>query len=130
MVECDIRVPDKWPCYFHHPTMTPYEYFEDMSPLFCTTDVLFEPIGEHMHEHVCRLKLFEKPLRLPVGGMRACLMLVANLLLKCYLEHGMLVTKIYQVVEFTRSDVSVISSEMSAITDEWESQQSHHCRHL
>jgi len=23
MVECDIRVPDKWPSYFQHPTMTP-----------------------------------------------------------------------------------------------------------
>jgi hypothetical protein len=48
MVECDIRVPDEWPSYFQHPTMTPYEYFEEMSPLFCTTDVPFELIGEHM----------------------------------------------------------------------------------
>ena len=32
-VECDIRVPDKWPSYFQHPTMTPYEYFEEMCHL-------------------------------------------------------------------------------------------------
>ena len=54
-----------------------------------------------MQDHVRRLKLSEKPRRLLVGGTRACLMLVANILLKCYLEHGMVVTKIYQVVEFT-----------------------------
>jgi hypothetical protein len=71
MVECDIRVPDKWASYFQHPTMTPYEYFEEMSPLFCTTDVSFDLICEHMQDHVW------------------------------YLEHGMVVTKIYQVVEFT-----------------------------
>lgn len=48
MVECDIRVPDMWPAHFSHPTMTPYEYFSEMSPLFCTTDIPFDVIGHHM----------------------------------------------------------------------------------
>jgi hypothetical protein len=78
MVECDIRVPNKWPSYFQHPTMTPYEYFEEMSPLFCTIDVPFELIGEHMQEHVRRFELSEKPRRLLVGGMRARQMLLAT----------------------------------------------------
>lgn len=34
MVECDIEVPDEWPSYFQHPTMTPYQYFEEMSRSF------------------------------------------------------------------------------------------------
>ena len=101
MVECDIRVPDEWPSHFRHPTMTPYQYFEEMSPLFCTTDVPFELIGDHMQDHVRRFQLSEKPRRLLVGGMRARQMLIATPLLKWYLEHGMIVTKIYQVVEFT-----------------------------
>ena len=101
MVECDIRVPDEWPSYFRHPTMTPYQYFEEMSPLFCTTDVPFDLIGEHMQDHVRRSELSEKPRRLLVGGMRARQMLIATPLLKWYLQHGMIVTKIYQVVEFT-----------------------------
>ncbi|VDI57816.1 Hypothetical predicted protein [Mytilus galloprovincialis] len=100
MVECDIRVPDEWPSYFRHPTMTPYEYFAEMSPLFCTTDVPFDLIGDHMQDHVRRFELSEKPRRLLVGGMRARQMLIATPLLKWYLEHGMLVTKIYQVLEF------------------------------
>ena len=94
MVECDIRVPDEWPSYFQHPTMTPYEYFEEMSPLFCTTDVPFKFIGEHMQDHVHRFELSEKPRRLLVGGIRARQMLVNTPLLKWHLEHGMVVTKI------------------------------------
>jgi G:T-mismatch repair DNA endonuclease (very short patch repair protein) len=101
MVECDIRVPDKWPSYFQHPTMTTYQYFEEMSPLFCTTDVPFDLIGEHMQDHVQRSELSEKPRRLLVGGMRGREILIVTPLLKWYLEHGMVVTKIYQVVEFT-----------------------------
>jgi hypothetical protein len=65
MVECDIRIPDDWPSHFQHPTMTPYEYFEEMSPLFCTTDL----ISEHMQDHIQRFELSEKPRRLLVGGM-------------------------------------------------------------
>ncbi|CAG2220675.1 unnamed protein product [Mytilus edulis] len=80
--------------------MTPYQHFEEMSPLFCTTDVPFDLIGDHMQDHVRRFELSEKPRRLLVGGMRARQMLIATLLLKWYLEHGMVVTKIYQVLEF------------------------------
>jgi hypothetical protein len=86
MVECDIRVP-----------MTPYEYFEEMSPLFCTTGL----ISEHMQDHIQRFELSKKPRRLLVGGMPGRQMLIATPLLKWYLEHCMVVTKIYQFVEFT-----------------------------
>ena len=47
------------------------------------------------------MELSEKPRRLLIGGMRGRQMLLATHLLKWYLEHGMVVTKIYQVVEFT-----------------------------
>jgi hypothetical protein len=100
VVECDIRVLDEWPTYFRHPSMTPYQYFEEISPLLCTTDVPFEIIGDHMQEHVRRSELSEKPRRLLVGGMRARQMLIATPLLKWYLEHEMVITKIYHVVEF------------------------------
>jgi hypothetical protein len=95
-----IRVLDEWPTYFRHPSMTPYQYFEEISPLLCTTDVPFEIIGDHMQEHVRRSELSEKPRRLLVGGMRARQMLIATPLLKWYLEHEMVITKIYHVVEF------------------------------
>jgi hypothetical protein len=32
MVEVDLQVPEEWPANFQHPTMTPYKYFQEMSP--------------------------------------------------------------------------------------------------
>ena len=87
-----------------------------MSPLFCTTDVHIDIIGEDMKEHVRRFQLSGKPRRLLVGGMQARQMLIATPLLKWYLAHGRMVTKIYQVVEFTHTDVSGTLYKKSATT--------------
>jgi hypothetical protein len=49
-LEVDIRVPERWlPGGFKH-NLSPYEYFEEMSPIFATTDVHItkDVIGEHM----------------------------------------------------------------------------------
>ena len=100
MVEVDIEVPDQWPPYFQHPTITPFEYFQEMSPLFCTTKIPFEAIGEHMQTHIRSHQLSDKPRKLLVGGMKARQIMLATPLLWWYLNHGMVVTKIYQVVEF------------------------------
>ena len=51
MVEVDIQVPEQWPLYFHHPSLSPYQYFQEMSPLFCTTDIPFDAIGHHVQRH-------------------------------------------------------------------------------
>jgi hypothetical protein len=102
MVEVDLQVPDEWPAHFQHPTMTPYEYFSEMSPIFCTSEVPYDVIGEHMQQHIKDFELSTKPRRLLVGGMRAKQILLATPLLKWYLEHGMEVTKIYQTVEYTK----------------------------
>lgn len=101
MVECDIRVPESWPSHFNHPSMTPYEYFSEMSPLFCTTDIPFDVIGSHMQNHVKRFNLCTKPRRLLVGGMRARQLLIATPLLRWYISHGLEISKIYQTVEYT-----------------------------
>ena len=100
MVEVDIEVPEQWPHYFRHPTLTPYDYFREMSPLFCTTDIAFDDIGEHMQAHIWEHRLSDKPRRLLVGGMKARQMLLATPLVQWYLNHGLVITRIYQVVEF------------------------------
>ncbi|KAJ8311210.1 hypothetical protein KUTeg_011238 [Tegillarca granosa] len=99
MVEVDIQVPEKWSSDFKH-RLSPYEYFQEMSPLFCTTDVPFEAFGEHMQRHVENHNLSKASRRLLVGGMKAQQMLLASPLLKWYLDHGLQVTKVYQVVEY------------------------------
>ena len=100
MVEVDIRVPEKWPEHFRHPTLSPYDYFREMSPLFCSTDIAFDDIGEHMQAHIWEYQLSDRPRRLLVGGMKARQILLAIPLLQWYLNHGLVVTKIYQVVKF------------------------------
>jgi hypothetical protein len=57
--------------------MTPSQYFEELSPLFCTTEVPYYIIGEQMQEHV-RFGLSQKPRRLLVEGMKAKQLLIAT----------------------------------------------------
>lgn len=99
MVEVDIEVPEKWEGEFQ-PKLSPWNYFKEMSPLFCNTEVKFEDIGEHMQKHIEKEGLSTHPRRLLVGGMKAEKMLLGTPLLKWYLDHGLKVTRIYQVVEF------------------------------
>ena len=100
MVEVDIRVPKQWSSHFRHPTLSPYDYFREMSPLFCSTDIAFDDIGAHMQAHIREYQLSDQPRRLLVGGMKARQILLATPLLQWYLKHDLVVTKIYQVVEF------------------------------
>ena len=100
MVEVDILVPDQWTSHFRHPSLSPYDYFREMSPLFCTTDIAFDDIREHMQAHIWKYHLSDRSRRLLVGGMKARQILLATPLLQWYLQHGLVVTKIYQVVEF------------------------------
>ena len=72
-----------------------------MSPLFCTTNIKFEDIGEHMQNFIQEYDLCEKPRKLLVGGLDAKKILLASPLLKWYLDHGLKVTKIYKVIEYT-----------------------------
>ncbi len=99
MLEVDIRVPERWPKGMEK-SMTPYEYFQEMSPLFCNAEIPFEAFGPHMQEHVEKNGLSKNPRKLLVGGMKAEKMLIATPLLRWYLEHGMEVTCVHEVIEF------------------------------
>ena len=91
-VEVDIAVPEHL-----------YDHFSECSPIFCNTNVPYEKMGAHMQEHLRSFKLSEKPRRLLVGGMKASKILLATPLLKWYIEHGLRVTKVHQVVEYIPS---------------------------
>jgi hypothetical protein len=99
MVECDLHVPENWSAG-HEKEITPKEYFSEMSPLFCTMDVPYDVIGDHMQAYVEEMKLGKEPRRVLVGGMSARKILLATPLLKWYLSHGLVLTHIYKVLEF------------------------------
>ena len=99
-VEVDVSVPETWEGDFKQD-ISPYDYFSEMSPIFCTTEVKFEDIGAHMQNYIKTFGLSQKPRKLLVGGMKAEKILLATPLLRWYLLHGLKVSKIYQTIEFT-----------------------------
>ncbi|MCG8032144.1 MAG: hypothetical protein JAZ03_08205 [Candidatus Thiodiazotropha taylori] len=100
-VQCDLQVPQSWGRGFENfSQLPPLKYFEEMSPIFCTSEIPFEAFGEHMQNHVKEMGIGEQSRVLLVGGMSAQEILVATPLLRWYLEHGIEVTKIQQVVEY------------------------------
>lgn len=72
-----------------------------MTPLFGTSDIKFDAIGSHMQHHAKDFHLSTNHKRLLVRGMHLRQLLIATLLLKWYISHGLEVTKIYQTVEYT-----------------------------
>ncbi len=99
MVECDIEVPEFWPSGYERE-MSPREYFSEMSLIFSNTKVKMEDMSPSMREHVLEEGLSEKPRRLLVGGMKAEKIFLATPLLRWYIEHGLVVTKVYKAVEY------------------------------
>ena len=80
--------------------MDPKEYFSEMSPIFCTSDIPPEVIGDHMTTFLLNRNIPAVTRKLLVGGMAAEKILLASPLLKWYMEHGIMVTRIYQAVEY------------------------------
>ena len=100
MAEGDIEVPERCEGDFKS-SLSPYEYFREFSPIFCTTDIPFDYIGEHMLQHFLDHNAPTKSRRLLVGGMKARKILLSTPLLQWYLNHGLVVTRLYEVIEFS-----------------------------
>ena len=88
-VECDIHVP---------PTLR--EKFIEMAPIFKNVQISHEDIGEHMQEFAQQHGIHDKPIKSLIGSMFGEKILLATPLLKWYLEHGLELTRVYQIVEF------------------------------
>ena len=89
-VEVDIHVP---------PHLK--EKFTEMCPIFKNTNISREDIGEYMQSYAEENKIMAQPRRSLIGSLKGEKILLATPLLKWYLEHGLKVTKVYQVIEFT-----------------------------
>ena len=86
----DVAVPDQL-----------REHFEDFPPIFSNQEIYKTDIGEHMQEFISNAEIpFNKPRKLLVSGMRAKSILLSSSLIKWYLDHGIKIEKIHQVVEF------------------------------
>ena len=89
MVECDVRVPDNL-----------REYFAEMQPIFKNTTVTRDDIGSFMQQYAEEHDIMSTPRRMLVGSYRGEKILLATPLLRWYLAHGLVVDRVYQIVEY------------------------------
>ena len=76
------------------------EYFEEMTPVFKNATVSKSDIGPHMSDFAQEEKLLNTPQRCLIGSYHGKNILLGTPLLKWYLEHGLIVTKVQLVVEY------------------------------
>ena len=89
MVECDVRVPDNL-----------REYFAEMQPVFKNTTVTRDDIGPFMRQYAEENDIMSAPRRRLVGSFHGIKLLLATPLLRWYLAHGLVVDRVYQIIEY------------------------------
>ena len=90
VVECDVQVPDH---------LKPK--FAEMCPIFKNTEISRNDIGEYMKAFAEEQNIMPQARRSLIGSYCGEKVLLATPLIKWYLEHGLDVTHIYQVIEYT-----------------------------
>ena len=91
MIECDIRVPSELK-----------DHFAEMQPIFKNTTVTRDDIGPFMRQYAVDHDIMSTPRRMLVGSYRGDKILHATPLLQWYLAHGLVIDRVYQVVECHR----------------------------
>ena len=89
MVECDVRIPDELK-----------DYFSEMQPVFKNTSVTRGDIGPFMRQYAEEHDILTKPRVMLVGSFRGVKILLATPLLRWYLAHGLMVDRVYQIIEY------------------------------
>ena len=89
-VECDIHVPEHLRAKF-----------SEMCSVFKNTEISRDYIGEYMKAYAEENDIMSRPRQSLIGSMVGEKILLATPLLKWYLEHGLEVTRVYQVIEYT-----------------------------
>jgi G:T-mismatch repair DNA endonuclease (very short patch repair protein) len=89
-VECDISVPEDQ-----------REKFSEMCPIFKNVELTRDHLSPSMREFAETEGFLVHPQRSLVGSMFGEKVLLLSTLAKWYLEHGLIITKIYQLIEYT-----------------------------
>ena len=89
MIECDVRVPEELRAHF-----------AEMQPVFKNVNMTRDDLGPFMRRYAEDHDIMTRPRRMLVGSFRGDKMLLATPLLRWYLDHGLEVTLVYQVIEY------------------------------
>ena len=90
MVECDVHVP---------PDLR--AHFAEMQPIFKNVTVSRDDIGPFMRQYAEENDIMSAPRRMLVGSFHGIKLLLATPLLRWYLAHGLVVDRVYQIVEYS-----------------------------
>ena len=90
MVECDVRVPSELRAHF-----------AEMQPIFKNATVTRDDIGSFMRQYAEEHDIMSTPRRMLVGSSHGEKILLATPLLRWYLAHGLVVDRVYQIVEYS-----------------------------
>ena len=90
MVECDVHVP---------PDLR--KHFSEMQPIFKNVTVSRDDIGPFMRQYAEENDIMSAPRRMLVGSFHGIKLLLATPLLRWYLAHGLVVDRVYQIVEYS-----------------------------
>ena len=88
-IECDVQVPESL-----------RKQFEEMTSIFKNTEVNLKDIGEFMREYAKEHNIKDTPRRLLIGSYFGEKIGLSTPLLQWYLNKGLVVTRIYTVVEY------------------------------
>ena len=88
-VECDTEVPDHLK-----------EYFSEMTPILKNVEVCLDNVGEFMQNYAKEHSIKDVPRRLLIGCYFGEKIGLKTPLLKWYLEHGLVITRIYTTIEY------------------------------
>ena len=91
MIECDIRVPSELRAHF-----------AEMQPIFKNATVTRDDIGPFMRAYAEENDIMSTPRRMLVGSYHGKKILLATPLLQWYLALGLVVDRVYQIVEYER----------------------------
>ena len=75
--------------------------FSEMSPIFKNVEVSRDDIGDHMWQYAVDHDIMSQPRKSLIGSMVGSKIMIITPLLKWYLTKGLVVTRIYQVVEYS-----------------------------
>jgi len=89
LIQCDIHVPQHL-----------QEYFSEMQPIFKNADIGKEHIGPFMRQYADKFNLMNQPRRTLIGSFVGKEILLTTPLLKWYLQKGLVVTAVHQVIEY------------------------------
>ena len=71
-----------------------------MTPIFKNTEVSLKEVGQHMQEYTKQHNIKDVPRCLLIGSYFGKKIGLATPLLKWYLEHGLVITRIYTIIEY------------------------------